>query len=492
MIHNDNNVDNVGMPPPLKAEYIYGQRGSKRLVDPNGFTYWVNHDKKDGTIHWVCDQKKSGSKCKARITTTLDDIMTAPLPEHNHPNDSRKRGVAEIYQKAKECARSGTQCTTACLITAKSNHPEPVIAAVSDTVLSRQIRRWKQNEDTAHPSPSSLQDIVIPEEIQYRNGPGGHQELFLLHDSGPDDPKRFLVFGTQRGVQFMEGASDFYCDGTFKMSPPLFTQICSISVVRFSKCICTLYALLPTKSEEQYDNLFEWLHGHAPNINPKTLMTDFELAPIKSFLRVFGEDVDPTACFFHLCQNVWRHIKATPGMEQKYNTDADYAHKVRQLPALAFLPTEKIIQGFETLTCPLTGPLPEEMQGVIDTFEDYYIGRMTPQGRRVPQFPPYLWSQYSRTKQDMHRTNNCVEGHHHAMNCILQMQHPSISKLISGLKDLQVKCDGDMAAVIAGHPFRPPSKKYRSINQSIKTIVDTIDDRTTLEFLGGIAHNFNF
>ena len=87
----------------------------------------------------------------------------------------------------------------------------------------------------------------------------------------------------------MEGASDFYCDGTFKMSPPLFTQIYSISFVRFKKCICTLYALLPTKSEEQYDHLFEWLHGYAPNITPRTLMTDFGLAPMKSYLRVLGK-----------------------------------------------------------------------------------------------------------------------------------------------------------------------------------------------------------
>ena len=187
----ENHANHAGASPPFKAKYLANQRGKNMLIDPNGYTYWANRTKKDGTTHWVCDKNQAGEKRRARLTTAGGDIITQ-LPEHTHASDARKRGVLEIYKKAKDCAKAGAISTAACLLEAKKAHTVPAIAAVSDAALGRQIRRWKLNDETSRAMPASLPEIIIPEEIRFRPGPGGEQELFLLHDSGAEDATRFF------------------------------------------------------------------------------------------------------------------------------------------------------------------------------------------------------------------------------------------------------------------------------------------------------------
>lgn len=485
----ENNPNHAGMPPSVPAEYLVNERGGQKLIDPEGFTYHVSKKQDNGRVLWVCDNRRKCPKCYARACTE-GELIVSRSGEHTHTADARQRELCNVRRIAKEEAKKGTQSTAQCLVKAKESVPASVLGAINDASLTRSIRQWRVLENVGIPNPANLADIAIPDAVKYRKGPGGEDERFLLHDSGAADPTRFLIFGTHRGLDFMQSAEDWYLDGTFRISPTIFAQVYSLSVARFNQTVPILYALLPSKSEDQYDKLMAWVKANAPQANPVTCMTDFEAAPIKSILRAYP-NVGPTGCFFHLTQNIWKHVKATPGMQEKYNTDPDYANQVRQLAALAFYPSDMIADKFEELTDPLFGALPEEMQPVIDYFEDNYVGRLTPAGRRAPRFPPRLWSQYNRVINNKHRANNCVEAHHGAMDRILSMKHPSIWRLIEGLKALQVKADGEMERLIAGQDPRPPCKKYKDVSKHIKSIVDTMTERTTLEFLRGIAHNFN-
>ncbi|KAK9738134.1 hypothetical protein QE152_g10124 [Popillia japonica] len=72
-------------------------------------------------------------------------------------------------------------------------------------------------------------------------------------------------------------------------------------------------------------------------------------------------------CFFHFTQCILRAINSK-GLKQRYETDVEFALKLRMLPAVAFVPTESVVEVFETL-CE-NEMFPPEAQEVVDYFED--------------------------------------------------------------------------------------------------------------------------
>lgn len=70
------------------------------------------------------------------------------------------------------------------------------------------------------------------------------------------------------------------------------------------------------------------------------------------------------------------------------------------------------------------------------------------------------------------------------------MDHPSLWKLIDGLRKLQKGRDVYYEQLVAGQ--RPVLKlhKYVLVDQRILRIVGSYNDRNMIEYLRGLAHNF--
>lgn len=76
-------------------------------------------------------------------------------------------------------------------------------------------------------------------------------------------------------------------------------------------------------------------------------MVDFEKAAINAASKTFQNSM-VHGCFFHLGQSFWRHIQSI-GLQQKYQTDSQFAWKLKHLLALAFVPCTNVIDAFECL-----------------------------------------------------------------------------------------------------------------------------------------------
>lgn len=90
--------------------------------------------------------------------------------------------------------------------------------------LKSSMRRVRRRE--LPPNPKSLSDLEeIPE--RYTKTLGG--ESFLLYDSASDTDHegegRILVFSTRRNMEILAQSNTWYLDGTFKVSPNIFTQV---------------------------------------------------------------------------------------------------------------------------------------------------------------------------------------------------------------------------------------------------------------------------
>ena len=112
------------------------------------------------------------------------------------------------------------------------------------------------------------------------------------------------------------------------------------------------------------------------------------------------------------------------------------------------------------------------------------------QRRLTPSFPVEMWNVHERTEQDMPRTNNSVEGFHHAFNKSVTSHHPTLWRLIKSFMKEEVlaqtkKTQFDRGDQILG------KKKYRDVNGRLKNIVERYNSNSKVAFLRSISHNLH-
>jgi len=101
------------------------------------------------------------------------------------------------------------------------------------------------------------------------------------------------------------------------------------------------------------------------------------------------------------------------------------------LLALSFVPPDDVAECFDELN----DNHPAELAPVYDYCEDNYIGRLRSRRRRAaPTFPIPSWNMRSRVTDGQPRTNNSVEGWHHAFQSSVACHHPNIYKLIEHIQ----------------------------------------------------------
>jgi len=90
-------------------------------------------------------------------------------------------------------------------------------------------------------------------------------EIFLLYDSYEDEEEDdddeapcILVFATRENLRLPALCKTWFCDGTFKVCPSLFTQIFTIHGLYDEEVAFPfVYALLPNKGQPSYTKVFQ-------------------------------------------------------------------------------------------------------------------------------------------------------------------------------------------------------------------------------------------
>ncbi|KAK5644913.1 hypothetical protein RI129_006213 [Pyrocoelia pectoralis] len=101
-----------------------------------------------------------------------------------------------------------------------------------------------------------------------------------------------------------------------------------------------------------------------------------------------------------------------------------------------------------------------------------------------------MWNVYERTLAGNDRTNNFVEAAHRRMQNELGVDHPTMWKFIDGIRKVQSGRDVYYEAYVRGEEPVPKRRKYIQADRRILHIVQDFENRTTNEYLRGIAHNF--
>src|SRR5277367_4149425 len=158
------------------------------------------------------------------------------------------------------------------------------------------------------------------------------------------------------------------------------------------------------------------------------------------------------------------------------------------LLALAFVPVRNVPESFEELA----DSSPACLGSVIDYWEDIYFGRQRRNRRREPTFPIELWSMHDRLSHGLPRTNNSVEGWHHAFQNSIDCDHPSVYKLIENFKKEQDHVEILLERYDQGHRnAASPKSSYAKVTRRLLNLLPTYGTGPITEYLKAVSHNLS-
>lgn len=184
-----------------------------------------------------------------------------------------------------------------------------------------------------------------------------------------------------------------------------------------------------------------------------------------------------------LRQAVQRNVQ-TLGLKTRYEQDMEFTTLVRSMTALAFVPLDEVAQLFEELTTSFPDEAP--VNELLSYFKATYVsgGEL----RRPPMFPIPVWNHYDDAINKEAKTTNCVEGWHNALRSLFLSSHPSIWKVLRGLrKDIAVQRLSIIQAVTENGDR--PKDKYKRLADRLSSKVECYaHEQDKMKYLRGVSY----
>ena len=317
---------------------------------------------------------------------------------------------------------------------------------------------------------------------------------FLLHDNGPNAQRRVIVYASDEELQLLCDTDTIFMDGTFKTAPKLFLQLYVIHGILGDTTVPTVYSYLERKNRETYNELFTVISTECQNrnlvFNPTNIHIDFEDAVIQAWRAVMGAATNVVCCFFHMCQNTFKHIRDN-GLLDRYRNDRVFKLFCCSLDALAFLPANDIVAGMAHLRT----IMPAGSQLLVQYFDETYVNgtNNNAQGRRVPpQFPPELWTVFEETLGGFARTNNHAEAWNLKHKLELGETNPTFWKSVHTIQVHQTEVSTKIAqAAIGAPPMKKANRRYQRLQNRLRNLATrySLGQINMADYITGIAGN---
>ena len=189
---------------------VVSERGKAKLVFQHNIYFKDGINNIEETVYWRCNNRHKSS-CKARVHT-VNAVVTKQL-------------MSEMLNSLNWLRLSRNDDATMGLSAA-------VGAQIVKKNLKRTIQQPRVGNEAAPANPHNCAELDIPDtfkEIILDEARGA--QLFLQYDPGAEE-HWILIFGTEQSKVLLEMSEMWQCDGTFKVTPPLFSQLYSIHATR--------------------------------------------------------------------------------------------------------------------------------------------------------------------------------------------------------------------------------------------------------------------
>nr|AGQ20118.1 AsIV-cont00009-ORF1 [Apophua simplicipes ichnovirus] len=361
------------------------------------------------------------------------------------------------------------------------------VAAILPNIrcLAHTVQRNRRKTNPRPAVPKCHMDLVLPPSYcETKKG-----ENFLIKDSG--EPDRYLMFGTDENLDILAKCSEWFADGTFFKEKFLFSQLYMIHGRYEGSVIPLVYTFLPNKSKEIYRAVLLELQRLRPEMEPRRIMIDFEMASIRAFQEIFP-NAQVKGCYFHLRQSFIRHIQL--GKLNTLYTDDEFALQIKKIIALTFVPPEDVFSTFQKLKkSTFYVKNIELLSGLLEYAETTWLGtpKRRNRGQKPPMFSIEMWNHYSSVVNDEPRTNNHAEGWFRKMSSQAQKSNSTIWTILDSIIEEQGSVEFQIGQIIAGYKLNYKRKRNKNFDEKLKQIVKNYKQRDTAKYLRGIAQNIN-
>ncbi|KAL3099265.1 hypothetical protein niasHT_028212 [Heterodera trifolii] len=406
---------------------------NKITLEHDGALYVFDQFSADGLKKfWRCEFHGPADKCKGRLHTDSNNVVQKKVGVHSCDMNAARVECQRLVTGLKR--RAAETCEAPGTIRAQvlQNTCTPVLAAFPSKYATKKvIKRLRRDENAPRAEPLNLEQLEIPNAYRVYNRIETEEEQFLLADTGvfqiqgQNGPQRILIFGRASTAVWTHEMKNIYADGTFALTPPLFSQIYVLLAKRDGWVFPICYCLLTSKCTAIYTRMLQLLLERWPNFAPQTISLDFELAMVGA-VRTVLPACSVRYCFFHLVRNMKKKITAL-GLTRVYNTDPIFAEKSKMITSLAFLPVHHLQAGLNAIQA----QLPAQLHGIFNWFLDNYTGKPWFNGAMtVPKFDPNECSVHQRTLDGGDRTNNFAEAFHRKLQRQFNCTHPTMWRFI--------------------------------------------------------------
>lgn len=468
-------------------EFTQTEKGHPKLIR-NGYLYVFKKMLANDVKCYECEMRRKNGQCKVSVKLDDNNEFIEQINEHTHAPSQTQVEIAKVTTSIKRKAETTLDTPQQILGTELANITDDTAANLPKIATMRRNIRKAREENEMPPNPLTREEIPELPPV-FQNTSAGSR--FLLFDSGVGDLNRIFIFASDIGIQLLSESEHWYADGTFKVCPEVFFQLYTLHAQRGGSIFPCVFALLPNKTEATYRRFYEQIFNLIGHVNLQDILVDFEKAAINA-IQHFNDNITIKGCFYHLSKNVWKRIQAN-GYQQRYMEDAEFALKSRMVCALAFLPPDDVVEGFEQLCRVIRGVYDDQLDDLLDYFEDTYIGRYRRDAPRRPaMFPIDLWNMFHRTYDELPRTNNNVEGWHRGFQAQVSSCHPVFWKFLQILQNEEGLKRVEILQNLVGHQAEPQRRRYRDCNARILAVVDDYANRERMQYLRSIAHNIGF
>lgn len=459
-------------------QFVESQKGSKIAIY-DGYKYRLDKSYV-ASQNWRCLKKT----CNGRLVKRRNVEEPIVRGEHNHAPDIGENEVYVVKDKIRKMAENIEERPRSILQQCCQHlGTEATVRLPNYEALRQIIHRKRQSLDNC--TTFTFHGGEVDEKyVKTLKG-----DNFLLYDSGKDkNNDRILLFGTNTNLSLLNEFKNWCIDGTFKIAPPLAQQVYTIHCFIEQKAVPLCYAILGNKRKETYLELFAKIKELQPNLNPDTLLCDFEMAAYTAFQDVYPETL-VSGCFFHLSQNLWRQIQKVAGLVNLYKNNEGIRLKCKMLLALAFVPVRDVQFVHELLEEAEEdggGGFQEELQPINEYWKRNYVGIRLQ--NVAPIFPIEMWNMHHRLNTDIPRSNNSLEAWHNSFLRNIDCHHPSMSKLLEKFQLEQSQTENFIIRYRAGFRIGESSKSvYYQQKKRLQRLAENYTFRNAIEYLKNIA-----
>lgn len=256
---------------------IKSTRGTNKYIHEN-FLYVKDRETEDKK-YLKCEYFQK-FKCKGRIHL-IKETDVKIISSHNHPADRAKHLADQVINNIKE--QSVTTCLepSQIILDVAVTNSDTVISKLPSVQLLKKVISRKRKHEEIESAPMDLM-FNIPNELKNTI----NDETFLLYDSGQSVDERLIVFASARNIEILKSQKHWYADCTFNVVPKQFKQLLTIHCIINGYVIPLLYALLNNKKEKTYLKILEVLKEKEHQLNPESVMLDFEKGWFYIFIRL--------------------------------------------------------------------------------------------------------------------------------------------------------------------------------------------------------------